>query len=243
MVDLATADTPYGKFSYWPNDGIGHAIAGGAFWDAHFKPVFDLLTPGMRVIDAGANLGWFSIYAAKKGCRVFAFEPCPQVFDLLRINVLQNGLEDSISTFPLALYSRCERLTMIRLNLDDPSNQVLNEGRIDESVCRNSGSSAFRPFSSGVMDGLPSPYGIPLDYFNLTAIKLLKIDTEGCDLEVLKGARKTILMSKPIICYECLSPTGSSREYDELMDSLRYRTEQVHEAMEGTYKDFVARPE
>lgn len=241
MTDLLTAETPYGKFSYWPNDGIGQSIASGNFWDAHFKPVFDMLSPGQVVIDVGAHFGWFSIYAARKGCRVYAFEACLQVFELLKRNVEQNGLEDFIAMFPLPLYSRCERLSAVRLGPENPANQVITDGGyIDESVCRNSGSFAVKPWTSG--NGIYF-FGVPLDYLNLSSVKLIKIDTEGCDFEVLKGARRTILQSKPVICYECLSATCSSAEYDDLMRSWRYKPEQVHEAMEGTYKDFIARPE
>ena len=239
MTELATVETPYGKFSYWPNDGIGQAISGGAFWDAHFKPVFDRLTRGDRVVDVGAHFGWFSIYAARKGCRVFAFEACPQVFELLKLNVEQNGFEESVSIFPVALYSRVERLACIPLGPENPANQIIADGRIDEILCRNSGSFALKP----APNGLYSQYGVPLDYFNLTAIKLIKIDTEGSDFAILKGARKTILVSKPVICYEWLNAGVPLAEYNALMAEYRYHTEQVHEAMEGNYRDFVARPE
>jgi FkbM family methyltransferase len=49
------------------------------------------------IIDIGANLGMFSIYAKKKfGCRIIAFEPVPQNFENFKANILLNGfsLED-----------------------------------------------------------------------------------------------------------------------------------------------------
>src|ERR1700751_4597903 len=69
----------------------------------------DYDVPGMQirpndiVIDIGANQGFFTCYAAYHGARVYAFEPFPQSFEILRENVLSNGFEKSVTATPWAI--------------------------------------------------------------------------------------------------------------------------------------------
>lgn len=54
--------------------------------------------------DVGANIGLYSIYAAKKcNCRVWAFEPSVFNLELLARNIFANGLTDLVSIVPVAL--------------------------------------------------------------------------------------------------------------------------------------------
>ena len=54
--------------------------------------------------DIGANVGLYSIYAAKKkNCRVFAFEPSIFNLELLARNLFLNNLEEQVTIMPFAL--------------------------------------------------------------------------------------------------------------------------------------------
>ena len=56
------------------------------------------MRPGSRVIDIGANIGAFSLYAASLGAAaVHAYEPCSESFALLTRNVEANGLSGVIT--------------------------------------------------------------------------------------------------------------------------------------------------
>jgi len=48
----------------------------------------ELITPNIAVIDAGANIGMFSIYAAIRhpNSTIYAFEPCAETFSVLLEN-------------------------------------------------------------------------------------------------------------------------------------------------------------
>ena len=72
-----------------------------------------LLRPGMMVLDIGANLGTYTIFAAKAGCAVCAYEPTPATFDLLNQNIKLNGLADNsmVETFQLALGDQDAEIT------------------------------------------------------------------------------------------------------------------------------------
>ena len=64
----------------------------------------DGMSPGSVVWDIGANVGLYSIYAAKtKGCRVFAFEPSIFNLELLARNIDLNSLSEKVTIVPLPL--------------------------------------------------------------------------------------------------------------------------------------------
>jgi FkbM family methyltransferase len=66
-------------------------------WIAGFKPT-DVL------VDVGANVGMYTIWAAKsRGVRVFAFEPESQNFSLLNRNIIVNNLDDLVNAYCLAM--------------------------------------------------------------------------------------------------------------------------------------------
>src|SRR5690348_17425764 len=73
------------------------------------------LEPGQVFYDIGANVGAYSLIAAKttaNRARIFAFEPSPASFlDLCR-NVSLNGCAESVVPLPLALWSRTELLML-----------------------------------------------------------------------------------------------------------------------------------
>lgn len=64
----------------------------------------DAIPTGSILWDVGANVGLYSIYAAKhRGCRVWAFEPSVFNLELLARNIYLNGLANQICIVPLAL--------------------------------------------------------------------------------------------------------------------------------------------
>ena len=57
--------------------------------------------------DVGANIGLYSVYAAKKrNCRVWAFEPSVFNLELLARNIFANGLTNQVCIVPVALSDR-----------------------------------------------------------------------------------------------------------------------------------------
>lgn len=147
------------------------------------------LSPGDVIIDAGANIGNHSIFwALNSGCKVFAYEPVPGIFDLLIENIVKNKLQRSIFPRRLALGATQGRA---EIKSYDPN---------------NIGATAL---TSNAPQGSIRVTDLDSELFcTKDPVRLLKIDVEGFELEVIGGARKIILRDSPIILCEC--PTESS---------------------------------
>jgi 31-O-methyltransferase len=70
------------------------------------------VTPGDVILDVGANIGVFSLFAAKQGARVYTFEPMPSTFAILELNVRLHGLENVIKARNIGLSDRKEKKMM-----------------------------------------------------------------------------------------------------------------------------------
>lgn len=134
--------------------------------------------------DVGANIGAYTLYAAKKvpGARVHAFEPgahsCAALLENVHLNRLSN-----VAVYCLPLGAR-RRLGFLNLTRLEAGSSMHGFGRKDvaeafgEEVVAIQGTIAVS-LDELLGEGLPEP-------------DLLKIDVDGDELEVLKGARNTL---------------------------------------------------
>jgi len=143
------------------------------------------------VLDIGANDGVFSLTAAvNQHIRCFAFEPAPSNYDILQRNIALNNLEDRVKTFQLALADKKGTAVL----------KVPSSGDEDGFAClgnplRFNDWVEFEVTVSTV-DDFVRDHGIE-------NVDLIKIDTEGCELFVLKGAERVIRKYRPGIFCEC----------------------------------------
>jgi FkbM family methyltransferase len=70
------------------------------------------VSPDDVILDVGANIGIFSLYAAKQGARIYAFEPMPSTFAVLELNVRLHGLERAVTPRNIGLSDRAEKKIM-----------------------------------------------------------------------------------------------------------------------------------
>jgi FkbM family methyltransferase len=145
--------------------------------------VEEFVKPGDVFYDVGANVGAYSLIAAKftEGrARVFALEPSfPTYTDLCR-NVLLNRCEDSIIPLPIALWSSNELKTF--------HYRTLEPGAAKQGLHLTAGSpqSVYRePVLALRLDDLP-------EILNIPAPNHIKIDVDGPELVVLEGADRTL---------------------------------------------------
>jgi FkbM family methyltransferase len=143
----------------------------------------DDMQPGDVFFDVGANVGLYSLYAAKRGLRVFAFEPESQNYAILNRNIYLNGMQESIAAFNLALSDR-NLVDFIYLSQMEKGAALHNVGSP-----RDFSGNAFIPeFRQGIM-------AVTLDElvqtFKLPRPDHVKIDVDGCEAAIVSGAQET----------------------------------------------------
>jgi len=147
------------------------------------------------VLDIGANLGSYCIPLAKKHPHIKfeAFEPQRIVNYQLCANIIINGLEN-VNSYEVGLSNKKETIELVMPDYTVEGN--IGAFSIDKEVRENE----YECSSKGETDTLQLVTLDSLDYKNL---KLLKIDVEGHELEVIKGGIKTIKRNNyPPIIFE-----------------------------------------
>jgi FkbM family methyltransferase len=130
-----------------------------------------LIRRGSLVVDAGANIGWYTLLSAHAGCKVHAFEPDPVSFSLLSKSVERNNFTD------VALHNSC------LLEYD-------GEAKLSLSNTRDKGKNSV-VWRYGE-NSLNVPCAKLDTLFPVETIDVLKIDVEGAEPNVISGARKMI---------------------------------------------------
>jgi len=239
---MALAETQYGKFFYFEPDAIGRRIAAGEFFDVHIKLFIDALKPGQVFVDVGANIGFLSIYAATRGLVVHAFEPALDVFMLLSRNLKLNFPEGAeVNVYMEALY---DSNTFLKINPRWTDYVTYSSGEIDWEHSPNSGGLSLVPTT----DGNDNAYvrASTLDEMQIARVDLLKVDTQGSDLRVLKGAENTIEACRPTIIFEYEPDPGTGKnasgdsieDFFEFLSKYEYVVQCIHRGM--TASDYVA---
>ena len=70
------------------------------------------ISAGDVVLDIGANIGVFTLFAAKQGAQVYAYEPMPPTYAVLLHNVMAHGLDQVVRTQNIGLSDRAEEKMM-----------------------------------------------------------------------------------------------------------------------------------
>ena len=70
------------------------------------------ILPGDIVFDVGANIGVFTLYAAKQGAHIYAYEPIPPTFEVLQQNIHLHGFDNIAQARNIGLSDRAEEKLM-----------------------------------------------------------------------------------------------------------------------------------
>jgi len=162
-----------------------------------------ILKPGMLVVEIGANIGAHTVELSQLvGWRgtVVAFEPQRVVFQTLCANIALNNCAN-VYTFQSAVGDHVGTIKVPFL----PPEQLNNFGGLS---------------LRGVEAGEDVPL-TTLDTLNLPTCHLLKIDVEGMEVEVLRGAAATIERCRPVIYAED-DRAERSAELVQLLADYRY---------------------
>lgn len=167
------------------DSGLGLMLRSkGEFEPVQSKLFTRAIKKGDVIFDIGANIGYYTVLASKlvdlKG-KVYAFEPDPDNLKLLEKNILLNKCSNVV-VVPMAVSERAGTLTF-KKDLSNPG-----ESKISEK-------------------GNVKVKATTLDKFitsrRIKKIDLIKVDVEGAEINVLKGARTLIGRKDIKMFFEC----------------------------------------
>ena len=145
----------------------------------------DQLPKGCTLWDVGANVGLYSIYAAKKReCRVVAFEPSVFNLELLARNLFLNGLQDQVGIVPMPL-SDGLGMNQMRMTSTNWGGALSSFGQ-DFGWDGKSITTTFAFQTLGIsMDDVVS-------LLRFTPPDFIKMDVDGIEHVILRGGTKVL---------------------------------------------------
>jgi FkbM family methyltransferase len=177
--------------------------------------IAERLRPGMIFFDLGANIGLFTLLAARlvgEGGKVFSFEPDPENASRLRANVARNNF-NNVTIVEAGVWATSGKLKFLPGPVSSPDRAC---GRFVPEA-ESPGGVATRCWAlDDFTNNSPSPDGI-------------KCDVEGAELEVLCGAEKLLKRAHPWILCETHSP-ANNRAVGDFLGRLEYQVRTIDEA-------------
>jgi FkbM family methyltransferase len=143
--------------------------------------------PGSTILDIGAHIGLYSIFFYKitKG-KIFSFEPTPSTVEVLKKTIQVNNAEKNVTVVQAAVAETSGVATFYSNDLDASQSNSLVDLELSDSSNRK---------------GAYQVNVLSVDQFRTQEklkIDVLKIDAEGVELDVLKGAKETFLQDRPV---------------------------------------------
>ncbi len=169
---------------------------------------------GWTIIDIGAAIGEYSLYAAlaKPGVRVFAFEPFSDSYQILHKNLVINGLQ-TVKAFQKAVWGRTGTLNL-NLETGEPLQIYSYDAKSGDDK------------SEGLLvEALSLEEAI--QSIQIDKVDLLKMDCEGAEYEILRNASRETLakIDRIIMEYHDLSPIDNHSILVENLQKEGYRVE------------------
>ncbi len=183
----------------WYNRGIADPTPEMFALESTFKQK-DVELGGHVFVDVGANMGLWTVQASKHFDHVYSFEPNPEIYQVLLKNIKINHVERNLTVENIAIGSFDGDLTLHRY-YNHAWSSVLQE---------HNGQKASNDYWQVQCKKLDSAL---LNYVSPT---VLKIDTEGYELNVLMGAERILRMNHPKLLIEI----HAWKDYKEITDYL-----------------------
>jgi FkbM family methyltransferase len=199
-----------GKFLIFTNDGIGGHLKRGDRWEPHFTGLIENLSlEGTTVLDIGANMGCNTVALARavgnQGL-VVSIEPLRITFQQLCGNVILNGLFN-VLTLQYAIGEENGHVVSM-----EPVNYFAEWVNVGDT----------RVGTGGDVVELRT-----LDSFSFSNVSFVKIDVQGSELAVLRGATRTLATHRPLLFVEiedaqCLAMGTSPGQVRRELLAARY---------------------
>ncbi|GAC1370624.1 MAG: hypothetical protein NVSMB32_14980 [Actinomycetota bacterium] len=185
-----TARLPQGSLQTWI------AAFTGGYDDDVIALLLPYFAPGCLALDIGASLGLHTLrlamHARDSQGYVIAFEPVPANREIIADGLRRNGLTPFAEIRPEALGDRHGTIHL-QVEQGGAGNAAVTEGVHPDELARHA--------SAGKNSSAATAQLRPLDSLDLPPQRcsLIKLDVEGCELQVLRGAESLIARDRPVI--------------------------------------------
>ena len=143
------------------------------------------LAAGEVLVDVGANVGMYTIWAAKtRGARVFAFEPEAQNYALLNRNIAMNGVGGQVKAYCVAL-SDAGGYSELHLSDLRPGGSCHSLGERVDFKHEPMNPKYSQGCVAARLDDLVAAGVVPTPHY-------IKIDVDGFEPKVIAGSRKVL---------------------------------------------------
>ncbi len=201
-------------------DSLGLSSNNGIFEPQEIELVKKQVSLGDTVLDIGANIGYYTLIFAKlvgEHGKVFAFEPDPTNFALLKKNVEMNGYSNVILV-PKAVSNENKKAKLFLCEQNQGMHRVYDSVFCNDSI----------DIESLILD----------DYFQDEKISFIKIDIEGAEYNAIQGMRNLLHRNRELKIITEFSPAASlengidSTDYVKILVDLGFNIYSVGENIE-----------
>ena len=236
------AITKHGIFVGKKDDLIFQELTKSGVWDQHIIDAVhrNISHPNGVALDIGAHIGSLSIPLSKIFSEVHSYEANDFTFQLLQANKMLNNIQNLfLNNKPV--YSSKSMLSLSFQDQQETRIPIDDEGSLNPILGTNTGAYAFNTIGSGIFQREATT----IDALDLKNVTFIKIDAQGADLEIIEGAKETLLRDKPLLVFEYeknLSKNHSAtfEEIQNWMSSIGYKIEILKEHNEKQI-DFICR--
>jgi FkbM family methyltransferase len=178
---------------------------------SEFRNFVSNCSGSMLLFDVGAHFGVFSLVAAHFGGRAVAVDPSPTATRMIGVQAALNGLADRIEIVRAAVGDTVGSLNLLGSGVFSDGYFKMVKGRSRRELTE---------FPATRVDELSTRFGAPTH---------IKVDVEGYEAAVLRGARQTLKDNSPILFLELHNEMVTSEGGDphallDMLDRLGYTT-------------------
>ncbi len=185
-----------------------------SLWQGDYEPssqkvAAQYFRPGKTLYDVGGGIGFYSLVAARLGAQVFTLEPDPKNRACIQRHAKMNKLEGSFQIIPIAANSYTGSMLM------EPSDRGRGHGHGHAQEVFGTDPSKCFDVQCTTLDDFARKNPLP---------DLVKIDVEGCEAAVIRGAEWLMREARPSFLCE-IHDSDLAAEVSEIVSARDYRIE------------------